>query len=117
MSVFDKEISAEIAFAKVEADGTVLTNRGFASIVSGPGPGEYVLTREAGGSGAAIDAAVLLSYPSLNGTAAGSITTEDSVGPSPDENTATRVRTFNAAGAPADMAFTISQRVPTNQDA
>jgi hypothetical protein len=118
MSVFDKEISAEIAFAKVAADGTVLCNRGFASIGS-LFTGQVTLLREVGATGRGVSPGSVLSYATLTGAVAGSVVTEDVTviipGQASDVENAVVVRTFNAAGVAAALGFTISQRVPTNQ--
>jgi hypothetical protein len=109
MSVFDKEILATIAFAKVTGTtGAATMNRGFATITR-TGPGVYACVREAGGPGAGLAANEVLAHVTPQGATAVSPSTQDT------DSVTTTVRTF-VSGSPADADFTITISRPTNHE-
>lgn len=110
MSVFDKEIAATIAFAKVTGTtGAATMNRGFSSVTRS-GAGVYVLVRESGGPGAGLAANEVLAHVTPQGASAAYATTQDT------DSVTTTVRTFNDAGSAADADFTVTISRPTNHE-
>ena len=110
MGTFESQILATLAFAKVTGtDGTVITNRGFATITR-TGTGVYTLLREAGMTGVSLPVAELALALCLHGTAAKMGTaTDDGAG-------TTTVRTFNDSGTASDTDFTLHVKRDTNHE-
>lgn len=115
MSTFDREILADVAFAKVTGTTGVATmNRGFKAIAR-TGAGVYTLEREPATStsgvagGAALANSNVIAHVTPQGATPRIVSTEDTT------TVITTVRTVDAAGSPIDADFTITICCPTNR--